>query len=104
QDAPILAVLDAANVHGAAPAEAGTGFACQSCSAGGPLRYFVLPRPELHRAAALAPQPPYPQLKRVAGGFELHTYMQAAGSPGAEAIYEFNADLEPVRASMSDAY
>ncbi len=103
QDAAVLAVLDAFNVTGASPEEDGSLFQCHNCPPGRPVRYFVLPRPELSRILRYPHSSP--DLNVFEGGtLEVRTYQNISGAPPGEIIYEFSRDFEPRRATASDWY
>ncbi len=102
-DGSMLAVLDAADPSGSSPERAGSPFECLTCPPGRPMRYFVMPRPELSRITRYRPETPHVHAFS-SGTIEFRTLQTPSDSPPGEVIYEFSPAFEPVRASASDAY
>lgn len=103
-----LAVLDAANPSGCAPA-VHPDYVCHGCPAGGPLKLLVFPKTEL--TDVLDGQRPW--LRRVrprpGGGWEVSVDVATyAGPTGGSAIavtyYTLSPDFEPVSATIEDDY
>lgn len=98
----LLAVLDARHPSGHSPVAGDRAYACESCPDGRPLAYITFPRSELNKATntrvhrALV-EIVWPRLVATTG--EL-----GSGEADATAIYEFDLDLNFVRARYSDRY
>ena len=102
-DAAMLAVLDVEHVGGSTPTDPKSTFASLDGPPGKPVKYFVLPYPELRRFGdrdVIRPEiHAFPS-----GAFELRIPPGRGILPSAEIIYEFSSDLSPVQASASEPY
>ncbi|MCL4522581.1 MAG: hypothetical protein M1453_02525 [Acidobacteria bacterium] len=104
RDAGMIAVLDAKNISGSSPENAGSLYECKNCPAGRPLKYFVFPRSELNRATGST----YNFANAAANGRQI--VMQTWENDDvaldriAAGVYEFSTDLQLLRASYSDRY
>jgi hypothetical protein len=104
----MVALLDAAALDGAGPVAPDGPFACTGCAAGRPLRYVVMPRTEVNRAAAA----PFnrARLQPIGARIQVRTIEipQADGTgeaaAAADAIYEFTPSLDLLSASFSERY
>jgi hypothetical protein len=97
--AAFLAVLDARNVAGTGPEEAGSPYECLSCPPGHPLRYFGFPPSDLNAAA----RDPYNRANAVvatAEGFEVMT--NEAFPPVCNGHVRFDRDLGVRSLAWSD--
>jgi hypothetical protein len=107
QNAYVLAVLDARHARATAPSRDGPGLECPECPRERPLRYYILSRSELatHTGQPLVHDAMPVQIAVLSSG---RVEVRARETPGltfgAEAIYEFNADLTFNQARVSDSY
>lgn len=107
QKAYVLAVLDARHPRATAPSRERPGLECPECPREQPLRYYILSRSELatHTGQPLVHDAIPVQIAVLSSG---RVEVRARESPGltlgAEAIYEFNADLTFNQARVSDSY
>ncbi len=101
-DGSMLAALDIANPSGTSPERAASAFECLTCPPGRPVRYFVMPRPEVARLTGRRLRTPRLDVLN-SGTIEIRG-TQSPDEVSAEVIYEFSPALEPVRASASDTY
>lgn len=102
-----LVVLDARAPGGSAPPTDDATYACADCPAGQPARYFTLGRSELEQivdAPLYQSSGPPVIIKLPTGGIEVHARQSPDASGNAEAIYEFDSELNLQRARVSDAY
>jgi len=103
----MMAVLDAKNVSGHSPEEAGSGFECKGCPQGAVLRYFVFPRSELNVATA-SQHNRVDAIQVFSDRFIAYTKevdpWVAETHDFAFAAYEFSPDLELKRAYFNDRY
>ena len=99
----MFAVLDARHPGGSSPTAHDSPFACLDCPAGQPLRYYVLPNPEL---AALGDRGPIRSLIKVfdSGAIELRVRPGLDSLPGAEIIWEFSSAFDVETAGASGPY
>ena len=99
--AAVLAVLDAHDAAGAGPEPEDSAYACLSCPAGAPTRYFVFPRSEFNVASG----DPYNRVAvlRVISeeGFEVQTY-EDRYQTALGAVYRFGRDFALLQAAFSD--
>jgi hypothetical protein len=100
-DADIVTILDAQSWPGTVPPFDGE-FACVECPAGRPLKYFVLPRSELHTASHAQHLPAYVHVFPTT--IEIRIQQSADQQHPAEIIFEFTRDFRVVRARPSDSY
>jgi hypothetical protein len=103
-DGGMVALLDARHMNGQSPAGGAAEFVCAACGPDRPLRYVVMPRSEVNRAAAA----PFNRavLSARSGGFvaqTLETTGSATSTP-ATALYEFSRDLELTHAAYTARY
>lgn len=102
-DTDVVAVLDDASWPGAEPSPAGTPYECVDCPAGRPLRYFVLPRLELNRAAGAKRRSAhlhvYPN-----GRMSVRIVQDAASTAPGEFILDLTEDHRASTARVSDDY
>lgn len=97
----VLAVLDARSPSGRSPEEPGSPYQCHDCPAGTPLKYYLLPFPEVRRIEG--PVAPLPRVRAIAGGgYEVRVPLAHGRSD--EMIYEFDAAYVLRRQDPSDAY
>lgn len=102
RDEAMLAMLDANHSDGQAPGSAGTMFACVSCPTTAPLFYATFARSELNRVTAAR----FSRARVTMSGETLVvTTVEIAREGGdATAIYEFDKNLQFIRARFSDTY
>jgi len=96
----MVALLDADSPDGQAPDTAGTPFECVSCPAGRPLFYATFPRSELN----LATGSPFNRARVALVGDRIIVTTTEADPQTATAIYEFDRNMQFVRARYSEAY
>ena len=102
RNAAMLAIVDSRRALTQAPGSDGTPFHCSACPSDAPLFYAIFPRSELNVLTAS-------RFNRAqvawSGDRLLVTTMEIAGNPlAATALYEFDRDLQLVRARYSDVY
>jgi len=103
RDAAVLAVLDARRLSGRSPEEPGSPYECRDCPAEMPLKYFVLPLPEVRRVEGTAG--PLPKVRAITGGgYELRLPLGEGVGRSDEMIYEFDAAYILRRQDPSDSY
>lgn len=102
-DGTILAALDVHQPTGSSPESPGSQFECLTCPAGRPVRYFVMPRPELATLTGYRMHTPLIDVTS-SGTIEVRGRQNPLPSESAEIVYEFSPSLTPVRATASDAY
>jgi hypothetical protein len=99
----MFAVLDARHPGGSSPTAGDSPFACLDCPAGRPLRYFVVPNPEL--AAYGDRNPLNPRINVFdSGAIELRVPAAPDALPGAEIIWEFSPTFDVETAGASGTY
>jgi hypothetical protein len=104
RDGAMVALLDVNAMNGQSPSPRGGEFDCAACGSDRPLRYIVMPRSEVNRANASPFNRASVSLQTSA---LLVRTMEVPGSTttaAADALYEFTAQLDLIRASYSDRY
>jgi hypothetical protein len=105
KDGGMIALLDSNDIGGQAPSPSGSEFECAGCGSGRPVRYVVMPRSEVNRVSAA----PFNRASLIVwtGALAVRT-MELPPGPGgvapANAVYEFNSQLDLVHAAYSDRY
>jgi hypothetical protein len=97
REAAFFAVLDARHVEGSGPEEPGSPFECLSCTAGRPLRYFVIEPSE--QRLAVSPYNHIPTVTTDPTGVEVHAHESSPESPfDVRAVARFSPafDLEHI--------
>lgn len=99
----VVALLDPDRLDGQSPEMPGSRFFCSGCGAGRPVRYIVMPRSEVNRASASRFN--RARLQLVGNRITVRTIEALVGeTDAADAVYEFDAALDIIRAAFSDRY
>jgi hypothetical protein len=102
-DGGMVALLGPDSLDGQSPEPAASAFHCDTCGAGAPVRYVVLPRSELNRLTGSG----FNRARLQVSGdrVQIRTDEVVEGDASiADAVYEFTASLDLVSASFSDRY
>jgi len=103
REAAFFAVLDARHVEGSGPEEPGSPFECLSCTAGRPLRYFVIEPSE--QRLAVSPYNHIPIVTTDPTGVEVHAQESGPASPfGVVAVARFSPAFELEHVAWSSAW
>ena len=102
-DGGMVALLDANAPAGTSPDTGDARFSCTTCDAGQPLRYVVMPRTEVNRAAQARFN--RARLQIFPDRILVHTLeMTVSEIEFADALYEFTPSLDLITASFSTRY
>ena len=103
-DGGMLAVLDVNTLNGQTPVDPESRYYCPSCGDGRPVKYVVMPRTEVNRAAAARFNRAVLQVmedRLLARTIEIENAVEGLA---ADVLYEFSPSLELLRAEFSERY